>query len=157
MSEMTLDTVGAQIRAVLQEAFEGPPEGFAYFSNRGDDAGLANLLPQISPAEASQDIGGNSIAAHVHHLCFSLNISAAWLRGERVRPHWPESWSLRTVDDDGWREEQAALQMARKNLCDAIDVYSLRDEMSIGITLGNVAHIACHIGAIRQKLKTIRD
>ena len=156
MPEMSQEIVAAQIRAVLHEAFEGPPEGFAYFSDHGDDAGLLNQLNRITAEEASREIGGTTIAAHVHHLAFSLHASAAWLRGDRDRPNWPESWAVSSVDMAGWELEQEALREARDGLLAAVDAHAFRDEMTIGITLGNIAHIACHLGAIRQKVNLLR-
>jgi hypothetical protein len=60
-----------QLLAVLREGFEGPTEEVGYYLDT--DAGLRRTLGALTATDASRPIGGNSVAAHAHHILFSLN------------------------------------------------------------------------------------
>lgn len=77
--------VVSQLRAVLREAFEGPQAKWTYFIDNRPDAAVLGTVDGLSAEQASRSsgAGGTSIASHVHHLCFSLAASSAWIRGER--------------------------------------------------------------------------
>lgn len=157
MTSLTTETILTHLISVLREGVEGPPEEFAYYSDLGPEAGLNQLLAGVDATKASQEIGGNSIAAQVHHLVFGLKVSADWLAGKRSKPDWKESWSVRAVNTEEWVALRAALAHAYRALEDIVKNHALDSEMNVGIALGNAAHIACHLGAIRQKLRVLQS
>src|SRR5262245_19906310 len=98
MADISADVVTGQLLAVLREAFEGA-ERWSYFTDHGPEAGLFGTLGRLSAAEASRVTGGTSVAAHVYHTLFGLEASAAWIRGDRTKRDWAESWRAKMVDD----------------------------------------------------------
>ncbi len=146
------DHVQRQLLNVIDEAIHGPPEGFAYFSDRGDRAGLLRLLESLDASSASQTVGQTSVAAHVNHLVFSLAASTDFIEGNERRVNWSESWAVEVVTADAWSKLIADLTSGIDRLKSAIETTFAQSERTMGVALGAVAHLAYHIGAIRQKV-----
>jgi hypothetical protein len=157
MANISIDTVIGQLLAVLDEAFEHPPTPWTYFTDNNPDAGFFGTLAKVSAAEASRSYGGTSIAAHVHHIIFSLEASAAWIRGDRSQRNWDESWRVSTVDGATWSQAQEQLRRQYKDLRYAIESHASSSVEAMGGALAAVAHVAYHLGAIRQKVTYSRQ
>lgn len=145
-----------QLLAVLLEGFEGPAPKRNYFLDSGPDAGLRRTLAALSAEEASQPWGGNSVAAHAKHLLFSFNAFASFIAGDRTKADWNESWNVSTVDDATWAQLQEDLATAYESLRGAIETHASTSAPAAGGAVGAVAHLAYHIGAIRQKIVALR-
>ena len=156
MSNIDTDCMVGQIVAVLKEAFDGPPEGFCYFTDPGDDAGLTALLGQVDANQASQVVGETSIAAHVYHLIFAMNVSAAWILGERSSVNWDDSWKTSDVDDASWEKLRSDLHEAHDKLRVAIENHAKDSMMAAGGAVAAATHTGYHLGIIRQKLTVLR-
>jgi hypothetical protein len=142
------------ILAVLQEGFEGPHDASSYFLD--SDGGLRGTLAKVSAEEASRELGGTSIAAHAHHLGFSLDASAAWITGDRSSRDWSESWTVKSVDDAAWARLRDELDAKYDALRSAITRHAANDPDALSGAVGAVAHVAYHVGAIRQKVAAAR-
>jgi hypothetical protein len=153
---VSLPEVTSQLVAVLKEALEGA-EKWSYFTDHGADAGLFGTVAKLSAAEASRNTGGTSIAAHVHHVTFGLKASADWLRGDHGHKNWQESWQVTTVDEAGWRRLQADLHSSYQELQQAMQSHAVDDVMARGGAVGAIAHVAYHLGAIKQKVAGLRQ
>jgi hypothetical protein len=156
MTAVSTDLAIGQLLAVIVEAFEGPKQGWSYFTDSGAESGLFGTLAGTSASAASRVWGGTTIAAHAHHIRFSLAASAAWLSGDRAPQKWEESWRVTTVDDAAWRSLQQEIRSGYDALRQAIEANAARDVESIGGTVAAVAHTAYHLGAIRQKVAASR-
>jgi len=123
MAEIKVKAVIQQQMAVLREAFEGPAQRRSYFTDHGPEGGLFGTLAAISSEDAScgGEPGGRTIAAHVYHLNFALNASAAWIRGDRTPRNWRESWRVDTVDEFAWQRLLEALRVGYNDLRQAIE------------------------------------
>ena len=148
------DEVQRQLLAVLKEAFEGSSESWTYFTDRG--AAYADTLGELSAAEASRPLGGTTIAAHVHHVIFGLDVCAAWVAGDRRIADWKESWAVSEVDEAAWVDLSEDLRRAYLSFRDTVSRHALDDEIAFGVAVGTAAHLAAHLGAIRQKLQFAR-
>ena len=151
MADITLAAAVEQVGAVLREAFDGA-QMWSYFTDHGADAGLLGTLAKLSAADASRRAGGTSVAAHAHHVAFSLEASAAWVRGDRTKRHWPDSWLVSTVDAAAWADLQKRLRAGYDDLRRAIEDHAAGSVEAFGGAVGTVAHIAYHLGAIKQKV-----
>jgi hypothetical protein len=139
-----------QLLAVLAEGYEGPTHSLTYFLDGGPDAGLRNTLAALTAEEASRTWGGNSVAAHAHHILFSFGAFGAYIGGDRTQRDWNESWSVSTVDDAAWSKLQSDLNTAYADLRTAVE--SNTSKGALRGALAAATHLAYHIGAIRQKL-----
>ena len=112
-------------------------------------------LAKLTPQEASRDVGGNSIAAHAHHILFSFEAFGAFISGDRTKRDWNESWRVSAVDAAAWTQLQSDLGARYEELQRTIETHGNASEAATGGALGAVAHLAYHIGAIRQKMAAL--
>lgn len=147
-----IDAALTQVLGVLAEAFEGPRERWSYFTDTGRDSGLFGSLANVDAAAASRVVGRTSIAAHVNHIIFGLHASARWVEGDRTTHSWTESWSVSQVDEPAWKRMREELRAAYADMDKVIRLFATVSEEAIGGVLGALAHVAYHLGAIRQKI-----
>jgi hypothetical protein len=146
------------VLTLLKETFEGPSGPSTYFIDNDPKAGLFGALDALSPSEASRSPrpGAPSIAGIAHHLAFHVEMSSAWLKGDRADRDWTKSWSVREVDAKEWDELRRNVRREYETLVRAIrDEPSARGE-ALPTVVAAVAHAAYHLGAIRQRLAEAR-
>ena len=141
-----------QALSVLREAVEGPSGPSTYFIDNRPDAGLLGALGCIDSAGASRIWGDTTIAAHAHHIAFAMADSAAIIEGNHTPPDWKESWRVKTVDDAAWKELVARVGREYQRLRRAIESRASSGGEAFGDAVGSIAHVAYHLGAIRQKI-----
>lgn len=138
---------------LIQETFEGRPEGQDYTWFVEGKEGLFNTLADISTEQASQhpkqDIA--CIAAHVNHIRFALEGANAWATGTSPEGTWETSWHVDAVTEAEWaalREEVKRQYAAFLELIKTNENWS-DDDVVIG-ALAQLPHMAFHLGAIHQ-------
>jgi hypothetical protein len=139
---------------IFRELVFGSPDPKArtYVLNQGDP-GLLASLDALSSAAASATHGGASIAAHVDHLRYGLSLLNRWANG--VPPPWPDmdwtaSWRKTVVSDTEWRALRDALSREAARWEQALRSSREVSDVEAGWMSGSVAHLAYHLGAIRQ-------
>jgi hypothetical protein len=127
--------------------------GGAYMLNSGD-RGLLRSLESLSAAEASRSLdGGATIAAHAQHLRYGLSLMNRWASdgGDPFADaKWDEAWKTRSVDDAGWREIRAGLRDETDRWRRALGASRPVTREELNGMIGSIAHLAYHLGAIRQ-------
>jgi len=156
MPELERSAVVRQVLNVLQEAVEGSSGAWTYFIDKRPDGGVLGALATLGATEASTAVAGSTIAAHAHHAGFAMNASAAAIQGDRTHPDWKASWRVTTVDDVAWTQLVEQFRRDYQRLRAAIETRAWSSEEAFGETLGAIAHIAYHLGSIRQKLAALR-
>ncbi len=141
-----------QVLGVLTEAFEGPQDSWSYFTDTGRDGGLFGTLERLDAPAASRRLGRTSIAAHVNHVIFGLNASVRWIEGDRRTHSLAESWGVSSVDEREWARARERLRSAYGDLRRSIELYAAESEKAMAGAVGALAHVAYHLGAIRQKV-----
>ena len=146
-------TVGLVVR-MLREGFEGAPGPWTYFTDTAVGAGLFSTLDMLTAAQVSRAGGpsGSTIAGHVRHIQSSVSLSARELRGETVSRDRSHTWSVTVVDDAAWTALRAEVRRAYHDLIVAVETHTVWDEDAVGVAFGAIAHVAYHLGAIRQRL-----
>jgi hypothetical protein len=141
------------ISTLLEELIEGPPGESAYVLNPGD-RGLLRSIERLSAEAASLPAapGGASVAAHADHVRFGLELLNRWSGGENPFPDadWSASWRRGVVDEPEWSQRVEDLRAQATAWREA--VRQPRDLSDVELTgvIGSVAHLAYHLGAIRQ-------
>jgi hypothetical protein len=150
---MLTKDISAALARVFSELTVGttPPGG--YVLNRGD-VGLLRSLDRLSASDASKNVnGGATIAAHAQHLRYGLSLFNRWA-AEGGNPFadatWDAAWKTSTVTEPEWRDIRDGLRREAQQWLDALA--SPRDVADIELTgvVASVAHMAYHLGAIRQ-------
>jgi hypothetical protein len=117
------------------------------------DAGLLRSLDRLSAADASRSAGGATIAAHAQHVRYGLSLMNRWAR-EGGNPFadadWQAAWQTSTVDPAEWEAIRSGLADEAHRWQEALG--AAREVSAIELTgmIGSVAHLAYHLGAIRQ-------
>ena len=157
MAAIDVHEVVGQILDVLREAFEGPKERWSYFTDNRSDAGLFGTLGKLAAEDASRVRGKTSIAAHVNHVIFGLDASARWIEGDRTTRNWKESWNAGSVSSDEWARMRDKLRVSYQDMRRDVELYASTSKESMGGVIGALAHVAYHLGAIRQKISFSPD
>jgi len=134
-------------------------DGGAFILNSGD-VGLLRSLDNISPTEASRSVNdGATIAAHAQHVRYGLSLMNEWAT-EGSNPFanatWEEAWKTTVVDAAEWDEIRRGLRDEAHSWLRTLK--SPRDVSEVELTgmAASVAHLAYHLGAIRQINKAAR-
>jgi hypothetical protein len=157
MGELSLNVVIGQIVNVLDETFIYRNKPWTYFTDNKPDAGFIGLLDGLTAADVSRPMAGTSIVSHVHHVIFSLLESAAWMRGDHSHKDWKLSWRVNTVNDQEWSKILDHTRSAFLVLRTTIQDKAATDILTFGAAIGVLAHMAFHLGAIRQKVALLRQ
>ena len=149
-SSLALDA----LRALLAELFHGPSKTECWVLEGGSKKDLFHTLEEMSADRASaQPVPGrSSVAGHTNHLRFHLELLNRWTRGENpfADADWQSSWNLQSVTDDEWRDLRAMLRGEAEAWQAALTQPREWDRISITGALASAAHVAYHLGAIRQ-------
>ena len=124
------------------------------------DIGLLASLDKLSAQDASHSTGGGAtIAAHAQHVRYGLLLLNRWA-AEGGNPFgdakWDEAWKIGSVDASQWQEIRTGLRSEAERWLEVLK--TPRDVTGIEFTgmMGEIAHLAYHLGAIRQIDKTAR-
>ena len=149
----TPDPFRTTLDVLLRELLDGTAPDAAWVLNPGD-RGLLASLEHLSASEASAPPagGGASIAAHVRHLTYGLELLNRWSRGDDpwADADYAASWRAQSVTDDQWREVIDALEREAREWLTAMAAPRKIDEVAANGMTSSVVHFAYHLGAIRQ-------
>jgi len=146
--------LNSSLAQLFAELTDGPASGEAYMLNSGDP-GLLRSLDGLSATAASKPAapGSPSIAAHVDHLCFGLDLMNRWGDGE-TNPwsgaDWTASWRRITVTDSEWAALRDRLRDATRRWRAVLERPREMSPVELNGVIGSLAHLAYHLGAIRQ-------
>ncbi len=152
------------VRTALQQLFaeltSGPERPGAAFILNSGDAGLMRSLARLSPDDASMNAsGGATIAAHAQHLRYGLALMNQWSR-EGGNPFadatWEDAWTISSVDASQWDEILRGLQREVEQWHAALGSPRALQPVELSGLISSVAHLAYHLGAIRQIAKAAR-
>ena len=140
------------LSTLFSELVDGAPEGMAFMLNPRD-AGLLRSLDRLSAEAASAPAqGGATIAAHVEHLRYGLSLMNRWAGGENPfrDADWSAAWNTTRVSDEEWERLRAALRDEAHRWLAALGTPREMSRIELNGVVGSIAHLAYHLGAIRQ-------
>jgi hypothetical protein len=140
------------LTTLFGELVDGAPTAGAYMLNRGD-AGLLASLEKLTAADASRAAnGGAAIAAHVDHLRYGLSLMNRWQAGQNPfdGADWSASWRIGSVSDAEWKALRSGLRSEARGWLQALGVPRDVKAIELNGVIGSIAHLAYHMGAIRQ-------
>jgi len=127
--------------------------GGAYILNSGD-GGLLRSLDKLSAAEASRSAnGGATIAAHAQHLRYGLSLMNRWAAyggNPFADATWEEAWKISDVDGPAWQEIRSGLADEAHRWLSVLGSPRRVTDVELAGMLASIAHLAYHLGAIRQ-------
>jgi hypothetical protein len=157
---MRTTDISKALARLFSELVDGAnhPKG-AFMLNSGD-IGLLRSLDTLSAADASRSANdGATIAAHTQHVRYGLSLMNRWAT-EGGNPFadatWDAAWKISAVDDPQWKEILGGLRQETQRWHQVLG--APRDVIDVELMgmIGSIAHLAYHLGAIRQISKAIR-
>ncbi len=147
------------ISTLLSELIHGADRESAWVLNP-EDPGLLRSLDKLSAEAASARApnGGSSIAAHVDHLRYGLELLNRWSRGENpfADADYAASWRRVAVADEEWAELRGRLRSEADHWLEAARQPRDVSEFELTGVVASAAHLAYHLGAIRQVDRSTR-
>jgi hypothetical protein len=148
------------LSGLFSELVDGANQpGNAFILNSGD-IGLLRSLDQLQAAAASRSVNdGATIAAHAQHVRYGLSLMNRWA-SEGGNPFadatWDEAWKTKAVDAAQWEEIRHGLRDEARRWLGALGTPRQMTLVELSGMIGSVAHLAYHLGAIRQVDKSTR-
>jgi len=145
---------------LFSELVDGATDPNGAFILNSGDVGLLRSLDKLSADAASHSVNdGATIAAHVQHVRYGLSLMNRWA-SEGGNPFadakWDEAWQTVAVDASTWDEIRSGLRDEahtwQRTLGSARDV----NDVELSGMIASIAHLAYHLGAIRQIAKRVR-
>src|SRR5215510_1044348 len=122
---------------------------------------LFETLSELSAHDVSRSTttSGATIAAHVEHVRFYLDVVNEMMQKERIaKVDWRAIWqNVREVTPEEWERLKGRLRESHQRLMATVRGYERWDgDYGIAGCLAALAHTAYHLGAIRQAVKGLR-
>jgi hypothetical protein len=157
---MYTSDVSASLARLFSELVDGTAaEKGAFILNTGD-IGLLRSLDALPAAEASRGVhGGATIAAHAQHLRYGLSLMSRWA-AEGGDPFadatWDAAWTIAAVGDAAWAEIRRGLRDEVHRWLDTLRTPRETARVEFTGMVASIAHLAYHLGAVRQIARTLR-
>src|SRR5688572_18835195 len=104
---------------LFKETFEGsPPQGSIYL-DRG--IGVFNSIENLDAAAVSSFVSTTTIAAHVEHLRYYLEVLSNFMQGIVQAADWDRSWSKKEVSAEEWETLKANLRATYESVLEAYE------------------------------------
>lgn len=150
---MNTSSISASLVALASELTQGTAPTGGFVLNR-KDVGLVGSLDALTAAQASESAhGGATIAAHADHVAYGLSLINRWSAGEQNpwgTADWSQSWKRTRVTDTEWKTLREHVREQARRFVEAVGVAREVGELELKGIIGNIAHVAYHLGAIRQ-------
>jgi hypothetical protein len=152
--------ISSVLGTLFSELADGISKGGAAFVLNSGDAGLLRSLDKLSAAAASRSVNdGATIAAHALHLRYGLSLMNRWA-SEGGNPFadakWDEAWKTSSVNSAQWDEIRSGLRDETHRWLEALRSPRQVIDVELSGMIGSIAHLAYHLGAIRQIDKSVR-
>jgi hypothetical protein len=159
---MDIDVIPTLIEQFC-ETFEGEvTPGWCWITDGRPDAAIFGTIEPLSPGQAfaAPTPGAKSIAAHVAHLRYSLDLTAERLVGKNPPTDWPASFNVPDTSAEAWQSLVADLKRAYQAVLAILQTQEptpLADWPPIHLAglAAMTAHNAYHLGAIRQMVRAV--
>jgi hypothetical protein len=151
--------ISQSLAALFSELVDGASGNGAFMLNSGDQ-GLLRSLDKLTAADASRSVNdGATIAAHAQHVRYGLSLMNRWA-SEGGNPFadatWDAAWKISRVDEPAWQEIRSGLRDETQRWLTTLRTPREAAEIELSGMIGSIAHLAYHLGAIRQINKDVR-
>jgi len=156
---MRTNDISPVLQGLFSELVKGPSGSDAFILNSGD-AGLLGSLAKIPAVDASRSVnGGATVAAHAQHVRYGLSLMNRWAN-EGGNPFadatWDEAWKASAVSAQEWDEIRNGLREETTGWLHVLKAPREIADIELSGMIASIAHLAYHLGAIRQINKDAR-
>jgi hypothetical protein len=149
---MRTDGLTGTLDNLFGELMHGVSGAGGFMLNVGD-RGLLRSLERVTAADASAlTRTGSSIAAHVAHVTYGLSLLNRWSRGENPfkNADWGAAWKKTSVTEPEWEASRIQLRDEAARWLTVLRTPREVEDIELSGMIGSIAHLAYHVGAIRQ-------
>lgn len=144
-----------EILYALDECFDGEGRSGGVFLEP-EDPGLVSILAKLNAKDASTPIVGMSIANHIYHLIFALDvfIKRAKAYESATNIDWNTSWQELPLNEAEWEQMKKNFACVREeatSLARNYDDNKIGYEKHLRLVMGLLTHTIFHLGVIRVK------
>lgn len=150
--DMRTDELSRSLENLFGELMHGVSGKGGFMLNVGD-RGLLRSLERLSSSEASAlTRTGSSIAAHIDHVRYGLSLMNRWSQGENpfTNADWAASWKKTKVTEAEWEALRIGLRDEAARWLVVLRTPREVEGIELSGMIGSIAHLAYHMGAIRQ-------
>ncbi|MDR1873922.1 MAG: hypothetical protein LBQ90_02755 [Synergistaceae bacterium] len=150
MSERSIE----ELAYALHECFWGEGEDGGVFLESGEP-GLLSMLDGLNASEASKPTAGMSVANHVHHLIFAVDVFMRRAAGDAdaFRVDWNTGWREQPLDDAEWAKMKKDLAERQEEVMPLVREWGGKRRLVFGL----LTHTVFHLGIIRVKFDVLKD
>ena len=156
---MRTDDIAKTLTRLFAELTEGTHPKGGFILNTGD-VGLLRSLDKLTFADASHAVnGGATIAAHTQHVRYGLSLMNEWATNGGnpfANATWDAAWKISSVDEAQWQDIRSGLRHEVSRWRDILKTPREANDLELMGIVGSIAHLAYHVGAIRQIDKDAR-
>ena len=157
---MRTTDVTRALTQLFSELADGASGGSGAFILNSGDGGLLRSLDKLSATEASRSVnGGATIAGHAQHVRYGLSLMNRWATAGGdpfADATWEAAWKTVGVDAPAWKEIRIGLRQEAARWLTVLGAPRDVSEIELNGMIASVAHLAYHLGAIRQIAKDAR-
>jgi hypothetical protein len=157
---MNTAEVNSALTRLFSELVDGASSRTGGFVLNTGDAGLLRSLDKLSAADASRSVNdGATIAAHAQHVRYGLSLMNRWAAAGGnpfADATWDEAWKRSRVDEYAWQEIRDGLRDEAHRWLEALNPAREVTDIELTGMIASIAHLAYHLGAIRQIDKQTR-
>ena len=150
-----------------RETFEGEVQpGMNWITDGRRETTVLGLIDGLSPEQAfatppGRTRGARSIAAHVEHLRFSLDLLFERMQGKDPPADWGHSFDVPAASPEAWVTLRRELRRAYDAVLGVLQQargtpVGEMPPIHVAGLAATIAHNAYHLGAIQQMAKAIR-
>jgi hypothetical protein len=157
---MDTKDVSPALTRLFSELVDGASGRTGAFILNSGDLGLLRSLDKISAAGGSHSVNdGATIAAHAQHVRYGLSLMNRWA-SEGGNPFadatWDAAWKTSDVDEPAWKEIRDGLRDEAHRWLTMLASPREVNGTELSGMIASIAHLAYHLGAIRQISKSGR-
>ncbi|MFN8061562.1 MAG: hypothetical protein U0Q12_20550 [Vicinamibacterales bacterium] len=151
---MLTGEIAPTLATLFSELIDGPTARGGGFMLNSGDTGLVRTLATLTASDASRSAnGGATIAAHAEHLRYGLSLMNTWA-AEGGNPFadaaWDRAWQTSSVDEAAWLEIRSGLAAEAGRWRATLGTERTVTQVELNGMIASIAHLAYHLGAIRQ-------
>jgi hypothetical protein len=157
---MHTNQLSPSLERLFSELIDGPSGHAGAFILNSGDVGLLKSLDRLTADDASRSVNdGATIAAHAQHVRYGLSLMNRWATdggNPFADAKWDEAWRTSKVDAAAREEIRHELRNETHRWLEALSTPREASEVELSGMIASVAHLAYHLGAIRQINKDAR-